>query len=321
MKIIFLTLFKIRNEGQKDIYSSLLREFTSHGHDVYVISPVERREKERFNPIDIGKLHLHFVDIGNCFNTSPIEKGLTTLLIGMQFKRLVQKELSDVSFDMILYSTPPITFANTIKYLKKNHKAMSYFMLRDVRPQSLADLGSIKKSGWQGIIYRQFRMQEMYKISDYIGCMFPASAKYLLQHNKGVDRKKVEICPNAINKQDVIQRPSLSETDRLVGSCDVGMIVLDHRFTTPNYLSRLFSYLSEKKPVILTTENISDVGTVAQKNGYDYWCKSTDARKFAALMDEYIDLDKKREMGERGYRYMKEKYSTEVAYHTIMRHF
>lgn len=244
----------------------------------------------------------------------------------------------------------------------------------------------------------------MYRISDYIGCMSPAAARYLLKHNKCVGRKKVEICPNAINLQDVNNRPLLSETDkveirkkyaipidkvvfvfggnigyahdpdfleacmkenenrrntyllfvgkgvfferiqhtiesggfknskiipclpradydRLVSSCDVGMIVLDHRLTTPNYPSRLLSYLSEKKPVILATEKVSDVGPIAQKNGYGYWCQSTDAKKFVSLMDKYIDLDQRQEMGKRGYRYMKENFSTEVVYNTIMRHF
>lgn len=406
MNVIFLTLFKIRDERQEDIYSSFLRELVSHGHDAYVISPVERREEERLKPLDIGRLHLRFAYIGNYFNVSRIEKGITTFFIGKQYKKVIKKELAGISFDLILYSTPPVTFADTIKYLKKNRTAISYLMLKDIWPQSLADLGCIKKSGWQGMIYKHFRRQEqkMYRVSDYIGCMSPAAARYLLKHNKCVKRDKVEICPNAINLGNVMHRHLLSETDRievrekygipidkvvfvfggnigyghdpdfleacikenenrgdtfilfvgkgiffdrihhaiefgaiknskiipylpkpdydrLLSACDVGMIVLDHRLTAPNYPSRLLSYLSEKKPVIIATETVSDVGPVAQKNGYGYWCKSTDAKKFVSLMDEYLDTDKRQKMGERGYMYMKEKFSTEVVYNTIMQHF
>ena len=31
--------------------------------------------------------------------------------------------------------------------------------------------------------------------------------------------------------------------DRMIAACDVGMIFLDHRFTIPNFPSRLLSYM------------------------------------------------------------------------------
>ena len=42
MNVLFLTLVAISSLEERDIYTDLLRELTRNGHDVYVISPVER---------------------------------------------------------------------------------------------------------------------------------------------------------------------------------------------------------------------------------------------------------------------------------------
>lgn len=78
-----------------------------------------------------------------------------------------------VKFDLILYSTPPITFTNVIKYVKRhNPKAMTYLMLKDIFPQNAVDIQMLSKTGLKGILYRWFRRKEkeMYRISDWIGC-------------------------------------------------------------------------------------------------------------------------------------------------------
>lgn len=59
----------------------------------------------------------------NVQKTDIVEKGIGTLLLENQFKSAIKKYLGDVKFDLITYSTPPITFTNVVKYLKKKESA------------------------------------------------------------------------------------------------------------------------------------------------------------------------------------------------------
>lgn len=406
MNIIFLTLVKIRDDRQTDVYSSLLREFTDAGHEVYIISPIERRDKMKNKSRQFGRLHLHFAEIGNYFNVGWVKKGISTIFLSGQYLNTIRRELDNISYDLILYSTPPITFAPVIKYLrKKNKSAVTYLMLKDIWPQSMADMGTLKNSGLQGIVYKYFQIQErwMYSLSDYIGCMSPACAKYVLRHNRNLNRKRVELCPNAVNFNDEWNQIKLSKAEakafrekynvpvdkvvfvfggnigsghdpdfleecikwnekrtdsfilfvgegiyyeriktaineieakntkiipylpqdeyaKLLAACDVGIITLDHRFTCPNYPSRLMSYLADSKPVIIASDAVSDVGLIAKKNGYGYWCESNDIEKFISLMDYYMDESRRLEMGRKGYEYLKKHYNTKLVYKRIMSH-
>lgn len=105
-------------------------------------------------------------------------------------------------FDVILYSTPPITFNDVIKYAKKasGGKAMTYLLLKDIFPQNAVDMGMLSKKGVKSVLYRMFRKkeEELYRISDFIGCMSPANVDYVIEHNPMVSNRKVEIAPNSL---------------------------------------------------------------------------------------------------------------------------
>jgi len=107
--------------------------------------------------------------------------------------------------------------------------------------------------------------------------------------------------------------------DMLVRSCDVGLIFLDHRFTIPNYPSRLLNYLEAKMPVICATDVNSDIGSLAVDNGYGFWCESVEPEDFTALVDTALKADRKT-MGEKGYTFLKDNYLVEHNYQTITKH-
>jgi len=58
------------------------------------------------------------------------------LLLEMQYLRAINKYWRYVKFDLILYSTPPITFNKVICTLKKRWQAKTYLMLKDIFPQN-----------------------------------------------------------------------------------------------------------------------------------------------------------------------------------------
>ena len=78
-----------------------------------------------------------------------------------------------------------------------------------------------------------------------------------------------------------MKRIPKDDYDKLAGACDVGLIFLDHRFTIPNFPSRLLSYMQAKIPVLACTDPNTDVGKVITGGGFGWWCESDDAQAFA----------------------------------------
>ena len=413
MNVIFLTMSRLTDISQRHIYTDLLRKFRNEGHNVYIIAPVERgngswfkvqgsswKEQDGVRILGVKTLNLQ--------KTSVIEKGLGQVLVESQYKKAIKKhlKLKDVSFDLILYSTPPITFPKVIKFLKqRNPNAKTYLLLKDIFPQNAVDLGMMSKTGLKGQLYKFFRNKErtIYELSDYIGCMSPANVRFVLEHNPEISADRMNVAPNSIelvekmyeagqekaeryyirkkyalptdkpifiyggnlgrpqgidyliecleaNKKRIdcffvvvgngteynklenwyktnkngnvklMQRLPKKDYDMLVKYCDVGLIFLDHRFTIPNYPSRLLSYLEYKMPVLCATDVNTDIGKIAEKNGYGYWCESVKPEDFTALVDKMLASDMKA-MGEKGYQFLKENYLVENTYNAIMSHF
>ena len=205
MNILFLTIGRMESIESHSIYADLLRCFRNHGHEVYTISPYEKRIGKETELINENHAHLLHVKTGNVTKSSNlIEKGFAQLSLERIYIKAIKDYFSDVKFDLVLYSTPPITFSRAIDFVKKRDGAKSYLLLKDIFPQNAVDLGMMTTSGPKSIIYKFFRRKEkkLYAVSDRIGCMSPANVKYVLDHNSEVDSAKVEICPNAIEVID-----------------------------------------------------------------------------------------------------------------------
>ena len=72
----------------------------------------------------------------------------------------------------------------------------------------------------------------------------------------------------------------------------------------------------------MATDVNTDIGPIAEKNGYGFWCKNGDLEKFNSLMDILATNPELRaQMGEKGYNFLKENYTVEHSYNIIMKHF
>ena len=200
MNILFLTLLDFLDIEEQGIYTDLLREFVNHGHNVIIISPTEKKKKQPTKLFDFENYKILKLQIGNIQKTNIVEKGISTVLLEKKFISGIQKYFSNISFELVLYSTPPITLQQAVEYVKNRDNAKTYLLLKDIFPQNAIDLGMLKKTGVKGILYKYFRSKEkkLYAISDYIGCMSPANVRYLIQNNYEVSKSKVETCPNSI---------------------------------------------------------------------------------------------------------------------------
>jgi glycosyltransferase involved in cell wall biosynthesis len=212
MRILFLSISSaISNLNNRGIYPDLLRKFVEEGHNIFIVAPAERRSGVKTNLKENGAVTTLLVQTPNITKTNLIEKGISTIIIDYLFYRAIQKYLDGQSFDLILYTTPPITFNRLIKKLKQKHNATTYLLLKDIFPQNAVDLGILRK---YNPLYYYFRKKEkdLYKISNFIGCMSPANVNYLITKHPEISRDKIEVCPNSISP---ISLENFSETDKV----------------------------------------------------------------------------------------------------------
>lgn len=203
MNVLFLTIARIGSLKDRGVYTDLLRKFSIEGHKVFVVSPVERRENKKTHLIaEDGGVILNVKTL-NIQKTNIFEKGIGTIAIEYQFLSAIKKYFSAVKFDLVIYSTPPITFSKVIDFIKKRDQAYSYLLLKDIFPQNAIDMGMIKRGS---LIHNYFLKKErrLYEVSDTIGCMSEANQRFLLTHNPSIPKSKVEINPNSIMPMEVI---------------------------------------------------------------------------------------------------------------------
>ena len=192
--IFFLTLaYPLSGNG---IYVDLFEELAERGCFITICAQDETRNS---GPALISyrkNICIFSIPTGRITKTSILKKGINTLLLEYRFlKKISQIKFNSV--DVLLYSTPPITFQKIIPWFKKKYDCISYLLLKDIFPQNAVDLGIIKKNG---ILYELFRNKEkkLYQHSDIIGCMSPANIKYLLENNYVLLTKKINITPNCM---------------------------------------------------------------------------------------------------------------------------
>lgn len=111
-----------------------------------------------------------------------------------------------------------------------------------------------------------------------------------------------------------------AEYQAIANTCDVGMIFLDYNFTIPNFPSRFLNYLSSSIPVLVATDPVCDMGTIAEEHGFGYRCLSNDVKAFSNVVDKFIQADRNA-MGDKAWDYFMDNYTVEKVRKIILSHF
>jgi glycosyltransferase involved in cell wall biosynthesis len=198
LKVIFITIAYPRSLAESNLYSDLMDEFAEHGHQVTIVCAAEKRYGQKTGLVESNGIKILRVLTGNLTsNPGNISKGLALLQLQTRFIHAIGRYFREVSFDLIIYSTPPVQYNRIIRYLKRRSAAETYLLLKDIFPQNAVDIGLLSKLN---PIYWYFRHQEKitYAISDRIGCMSPANVRHLLKHNPSIPAGKVGVCANSL---------------------------------------------------------------------------------------------------------------------------
>jgi len=398
MNVLFLTIGRFDSIETHSIYPDLLRQFRDNGHSVYIMSPYEKRSGKKTEYRIENGAHMLYVSIGNITKCGRMEKGISTIKIERQYLKAIKSYFQDIRFDLVLYSTPPITLVGVVEYIKKRDRAQTYLLLKDIFPQNAVDIGMLSKRGATGLLYWYFRKKEkhLYRISDTIGCMSAANVNYVLKHNSEIEQSKVCVSPNCIEPRDMLltveerrkirekynipqnrkvfvyggnlgkpqgipflieclrnlksntdvfflivgdgteydvlqsfvdeegsgnvrlmRRLPKEDYDRMVSACDIGLIFLDHRFTIPNFPSRLLAYMQAGLPILACTDPHTDIGQVIVNGGFGWWCESNNVLRFSNLINEIVNWDTS-EMAYKARLYLNNHYDVSNTYLEMM---
>lgn len=108
------------------------------------------------------------------------------------------------------------------------------------------------------------------------------------------------------------------EYEAFVQECDVGLILLDYRFTIPNYPSRILTYMEFGMPVLAATDRATDMGDMIRQSGCGTAVYSDDVQAFAAAIKRMAcDGELRREMGLAGRRYAEKHFDVAVSVRKI----
>ena len=143
---------------------------------------------------------------------------------------------------------------------------------------------------------------------------------YFLIVGDGTEYGKIEKFVKSSNQNNIrlMKRLPQEDYDTMVGACDVGMIFLDHRFTIPNFPSRLLSYMQAKIPVLACTDSNTDIGRIVENAGFGNCCESNNVEAFGKCTEKIMQIGN---VADVEWNYLNEYYSTKTGYNIIMKHF
>jgi len=397
MNVLFITI-AWPLERVNNLYTNLMDEFVSNGHQVYVVGTGDSAMQKKSQRSLENEIHVLRVQSGKIRKVSYLRKITSLMTLGGKFDRAIRQHFSDETFDLILGPTPPITLSFLYKKLKRRHEIPFYLLLKDIWPQGSVDLKVFRKYSIPWFYFRSHE-KRIYKTADYIGCMSPQGAEYVLAKNNFLPESKVEVCPNSIRPTQRNRKDSGSEIrskynipedacvfifsgnlgvghglhfiasaikaladypkayfvlggagtqynylkeefetfnpsnallyswlpredfEQILATSDVGLIFL-YRYTSPQFPSRLLSYLEYSKPALCAVNKETDIGSVVEKAGCGRSVIHGDLDGFIEEVKFFSqNADERGKMGENGRKLLMDQYTVTHSYSIIMNHF
>lgn len=142
---------------------------------------------------------------------------------------------------------------------------------------------------------------------------------FFLIIGNGTEFKKLKVFFDEYNPMNMRLMKTLpkEDYDYMLAACDVGMIFLDHRFTIPNFPSRILSYMQAGIPVLACTDPNTDIGKMIEEGRFGWWCESNDAKKFNEIV-QMINQKELSHIGNNGIIFLRKHYTANQCYKQII---
>lgn len=362
----------------------------SEEEDVYVMVPLERREKLDTHMYIENNIKIIFVRTFNMFNNvNKLEKITSILITPFLMKRAIKKYLNNIKFDYVVGYTPHNANANLIKFIKKQYKSKFLLFLYDIFPQNAWDLGLIKnKSIFK---YFKYKEQKIFELADKIYPNCNQGVNYLLDNkykdknsvilirnseyieneeiktsryeiekkynldpkdlicifggNMGIPQKLENILKIAkffeeknikfffigdgselIKLKKIVKEQKISnvifiknlirtEYEKILDSCDIGIISLNENYTVPNFPTKVTGYIKKGIPIFASLDESSykglgkfiienNIGQIGKANDFQDLVKNfkiiindlkiykKNTKEFLKIYEENFDINK-----------------------------
>lgn len=145
---------------------------------------------------------------------------------------------------------------------------------------------------------------------------------FFLFVGRGTERYKLEeiIKNEEINNAIVIENLPRDQYEQITKESDVGFIILDPRFTIPNYPSRVLSYMEYSKPVIAATDRSTDLKELVESSKCGEWVWSGDEDGFIEVIKRFSKSSTLKDMGSNGRAYLEKNFSLEQSVRILEKH-
>ena len=133
---------------------------------------------------------------------------------------------------------------------------------------------------------------------------------------KGTEKEKLYryIKEKNIENAKLINFLNSEEFSKVLKISDIGLVLLDYRFTIPNIPSKTLTYFKNRVPIMAATDNNTDFKQMLEDSGAGLWCESNDVYSFKEKLDFLIANKKvRKEMGENGRLFLEKNLTTEVS--------
>ncbi len=109
-----------------------------------------------------------------------------------------------------------------------------------------------------------------------------------------------------------------AEYDKLMQSCDVGMVFLRYTAQTPNIPSRILTYMDYSLPILSCTDPTSDLNRIIEAGRFGWGCLSNDPNTFKDCVRRVLDADLQT-YKKASNKYLRENCAAENSYEIIIR--
>ncbi|EOU2023417.1 glycosyltransferase WbuB [Clostridium perfringens] len=139
---------------------------------------------------------------------------------------------------------------------------------------------------------------------------------FFLLVGRGTERNNIKKFLQDNNCNNVLQIDNLprNEYEKLVRASDVGLVLLDYRFTIPNYPSRILAYMEYGIPVLAATDKNTDFKELIKESNCGLWSYSNDIESFCSNVKFLAENNEVRiNMGKNGRKYIENNFDVSIS--------
>lgn len=226
-----------------------------------------------------------------------------------------------------------------LEYMKKNYSYLDENKLSvlknwaTLKPKIYINKSEIRKkyhlreedfiAVFGGNMGKPQKLENLIKLAKKILLLDDKKIKFLFV-GSGSEKDSLEKITERENISNIrfINHIPREEYECLIGSCDLGLISLDERFTVPNFPSKTTDYFKLSLPILASIDNCA-------KEDYGFFLENEAKAGIGAeagnindlyekFMRLYIDKELREILGKNGRNYYEKYLNSETAYNTIM---